>query len=119
MKRIAIAYILVACCANLACNSTSNKVEKLSYEDSLQSLLFGSWGNPGEHSPVWKIDKDSIYFIQDHKAYSYRLEENNVVINKPGYQMEFKDISFIKDTIYFYGNDGGGVVMACRFKNNK
>lgn len=115
MKDVVHCIVVVVCCACLACNSNSIKIR--SSENSLQSLLTGTWGNPREDDPVWKIDKDSIYYLQQNKAYSYRLQDNDVLINNQEYPMELKDISFKDDTIYFHANDGGGgILMACRKK---
>ena len=116
MKTITPAFILLVCSISFACNSNSNVVKEQSYEDSLQSLLIGFWGNPNEDTPVWKMDKDSIYYLQRHETYSYKLQGNDVLINNPEYPMWFKNISFIEDTLYFHDADGGGILKACRKK---
>jgi len=114
MKKVLAAIALIPCCVTFSCSSNSHSVKKISYEDSMQGLLMGFWGNPNEDAPVWKIDKDSIYYLQRHKAYSYKLQVNDVLINNPEYSIGFKGISFIEDTLYFHDSDGGGILMACR-----
>ena len=115
MKSIKPAIFLLACSIIIACNSNSNAAKEQSYEDSIQSLLIGSWGNPNEDTPVWKIDKDSIYYLQNRKSYSYTQDSNDVIIDFHDHKATFKNVSFIKDTMFFYPDDGGsGIFMACR-----
>lgn len=108
-----IGLLLMSC--NLNQNSTQEEPSKFSCIDSLKVNLLGQWGGLKEDSPVWDIRKDSIYYFERSAAYPYRILDHNMIIDLPGSKGILKNISVVKDTMYFL-DEQGGLIKGYRFK---
>lgn len=102
----------------ISCNYTSNSKNDDSSHGILKNEIIGSWGNPEDSVPVFKIDKDSILYVQSNKAYLYKLINNDIVVDHPGDQWILKNVSIIEDTMFFYDRAGIQLGKALKFKNH-
>lgn len=115
MKRIAlIAFIFLTACNTRTSNNTSTK--RLTKEDSLRLTIVGSWGGPGEDSPVFKIAIDSIYYFQHKRSYPYMIADRDVIIEFPDSKGVLKNVFVVKDTLNFE-DEQGLKIKGYRFKD--
>jgi hypothetical protein len=96
---------------------TNNNSMNENGNDSLKKNLIGKWGGLHESMPVWNIKMDSIYYYDRAKNYSYKIINNDLIINIPGSKGVLKNIFVIKDTIFFL-DEQGNQVRGYRFKGN-
>lgn len=96
-------------CSN---NTSSNHFTK---PDNLSQGILGKWGGLGENRPVWEIKADSIYYFQENKAYPYKMNGNDLIIERPDGVVILKNIAVDVDTLMFY-HEQGLKVKAYRFR---
>lgn len=91
MKKIC--YILIAAFFMLFCMASSP-------QQSLQSRLFGFWAPSGDEVTVLKIDKDSLYYVDEYPivAISYKFAGDSMSLYYWGSTI-VQHISFRKDTL--------------------
>jgi hypothetical protein len=91
MKKIF--FISTVAFAMLSCMATSPR-------QSLQSRLFGFWAPSGDEVTVLKIDKDSLYYVDEYPivAKSYKFAGDSMTIDADGTTI-VQHISFRKDTL--------------------
>ena len=77
--------------------------------DSLKKTLNGEWGGLNEYPPVWNIKMDSIYYYDRSQAYSYKIVNNDLIINLPASKGILKNIFVINDTIFFLDEQGNQI----------
>ena len=84
---IAAAFIMLSCMAS-------------SPQQSLQSRLFSTWAASGDEVTVLKIDKDSLYYVDEYPivAIPYQFAGDSMTINYWGSTI-VQHISFRKDTL--------------------
>ena len=119
MKKILNLSILL-CLLNFGCTSNTKRIKKIQYEDSLKMLLIGEWGERdslNQIKPFFKLDRDSIYYLQSKEAYAYKLDSNNILSNRLDYQTKFEKISIRKDTMTWY-DGSNGLMKAYRINRN-
>lgn len=81
----------------------------------IENNLIGKWGGLDEKTPVWDIRKDSIYYFQHLKVYSYEIINKNMIINFGNSSTVLKNIHVKKDTLFFV-DDAGLLIKGYRFK---
>lgn len=104
-----------------SCNQKTYNSSVYHYvNDSLKNSLIGNWGGLNESIPVWNIKMDPIYYYERSKAYSYKIINNDLIINLPTSQGILKNIYviIIKDTIFFLDAQGNQI-KGYRIKANK
>lgn len=86
-------FILIAAFIMLSCMASSP-------QHSLQSRLFGFWEPSGDEVTVLKIDKDSLYYIDEDPivAISYKFAGDSMSLDYWGNTI-VQHISFRKDTL--------------------
>lgn len=84
-----------------SCKGTDPKVKTISRIDSLKNSLIGKWGGLDESKPVLRITHDSIYYYNQNKSYPYEIAGNDLVINNGLSKPHLRNISVIKDTLFF------------------
>ena len=91
MKNIYIISIVVF--IMLSCMASSP-------QQSLQSRLFGFWASSGDEVTVLKIDKDSLYYVDEYPivAISYKFAGDSMSLDYWGNTI-VQHISFRKDTL--------------------
>lgn len=99
----------------VSCNDRIKSDQKISLEDSINETLIGKWGGSSENNPTFEIRKDSIFYFEHSKAYSYKLSKQDMIINFPKLQMKWEKIHVINDTLFFF-QDPGLSVRAVKFK---
>ena len=69
-------------------------------QQSLQSRLFGFWAPSGDEVTVLKIDKDSLYYVDEYPivAIPYQFAGDSMTIDADGTTI-VQHISFRKDTL--------------------
>ena len=84
---IAAAFIMLSCMAS-------------SPQQSLQSRLFGFWASSGDEITVLKIDKDSLYYVDEYPivAMPYQFAGDSMTVDAYGITI-VQHISFRKDTL--------------------
>jgi hypothetical protein len=85
-----------------ACQQKKPAIIKISIEDSFRNSLIGKWGGLNESHPVWKISHDSVYYYSQNKSYPYSIAGNDLIIDEGLEQPLLKNVSVIKDTLFFY-----------------
>lgn len=108
-----LTLIFIACNQHDKKNTSSKKV---TMEDSLKIKLIGKWGGIGEGTPVWDIRPDSIYYYERSAAYPYKILNGDFIINLPSSKGVLKQISVIKDTMFFL-DEQGNTIKGYRFPN--
>ncbi|MDN3655545.1 hypothetical protein QWZ08_07905 [Ferruginibacter paludis] len=102
-----------------SCIENGKQNQKISFEDSVNNTLIGKWGGASDSRPVWEIRKDSIYYFEHSKAYSYKIVGDDMIINLPENQAKFENIHVIRnpirDTLLFF-KQPGLTVQAVRYK---
>lgn len=91
MKKIC--FILIVAFIMLLCMASSP-------QQSLQSRLFGFWASNGDEVTVLKIDKDSLYYVDEYPivAIPYQFAGDSMTIDAYGTTI-VQHISFRKDTL--------------------
>lgn len=91
MKKIC--FISIAAFFMLLCMASSP-------QQSLQSRLFGFWASGGDEITVLKIDKDSLYYVDEYPivAIPYQFAGDSMTIDYDGTTI-VQHISFRKDTL--------------------
>lgn len=89
-----------------SCTEQIKPTRKISVEDSLISTLIGRWGGSGDSLPVWEIRRDSIYYFQHSRAYSYRIVDRDMIISLLENQGKLGRIHVRKDTLFFLLHPG-------------
>ena len=91
MKNIYIISIVVF--IMLSCMASSP-------QHSLQSRLFGTWAASDDEVTVLKIDKDSLYYVDEYPivAIPYKFAGDSMTIDADGTTI-VQHISFRKDTL--------------------
>ena len=119
MKAILFSIMVLLIGCNDSTRNLKNKLpNNLTKIDSLKNKLMGRWGGLDEASPVFEIRKDSVYYFQRSAAYSYKILNNNLIINLPESPATLINITVIKDTLFF-SDDQGHSITGYRFKNKK
>lgn len=109
--------ILLGVCIIVACNNNTDKRGKeisITTNDSLISTILGKWGEVG--NPVWKIDKDSIYYFNENKSYYYLVHDGDMIVLYKSGPYSLNKIHSLNDTLFFKINDVGGFIKAFRVK---
>ena len=91
MKKIF--FISIVAFALLSCMASSP-------QQSLQSRLFGFWAPIGDEVTVFKIDKDSLYYVDEYPivAVPYQFAGDSMSLDYWG-ETIVQHISFRKDTL--------------------
>ena len=91
MKKIF--FISIVAFALLSCMASSP-------QQSLQSRLFGFWAPSGDEVTVFKIDKDSLYYVDEYPivAVPYQFAGDSMSLDYWG-ETIVQHISFRKDTL--------------------
>lgn len=91
MKKLC--FIATAAFIMLSCMASSP-------QQSLQSRLFGFWAPSGDEVTVLKIDKDSLYYVDEYPivAISYKFAGDSMSLDYWGNTI-VQHISFRKDTL--------------------
>ena len=86
-------FISIAAFIMLSCMASSP-------QQSLQSRLFGFWSPSGDEVTVLKIDKDSLYYVDEYPivAKPYQFAGDSMTIDADGTTI-VQHISFHKDTL--------------------
>ena len=86
-------FISIAAFIVLSCMASSP-------QQSLQSRLFGFWEPSGDEVTVLKIDKDSLYYVDEYPivAIPYQFAGDSMTIDADGTTI-VQHISFRKDTL--------------------
>ena len=83
------------------CQSGNSNVNIISRTDSFRNSLIGKWGALGEGGPVLRITHDSIHYYSENRSYPYEIIGNDLVFDNGQSKPNFKNISVIKDTLFF------------------
>lgn len=110
-KVIILIILISSCQTNL--KERKNLLQKITPEDSLKLTIIGKWGGL-EGEPVWKIEKDSMYYYGEKKSYPYTIKSNDMIVSYKEGPFILKSIHTLKDTLMFT-TDYGGVIRAFRF----
>ena len=91
MKKIF--FISIVAFALLSCMASSP-------QQSLQSRLYGFWAPSGDEVTVFKIDKDSLYYVDEYPivAVPYQFAGDSMSLDYWG-ETIVQHISFRKDTL--------------------
>lgn len=109
MKKICfisiVAFIMLLCMAS-------------SPQQSLQSRLFGFWAPSGDEVTVLKIDKDSLYYVDEYPivAIPYQFAGDSMSLDYWGNTI-VQHISFRKDTLVMK-NQWATLVVLYLLKNS-
>lgn len=108
MKKLC--FISIAAFIMLSCMASSP-------QQSLQSRLFGFWASSGDEVTVLKIDKDSLYYVDEYPivAIPYQFAGDSMTIDTDGTTI-VQHISFLKDTLVMK-NQWGDVSCFVPVKN--
>jgi hypothetical protein len=85
--------------------------------DSLKASLTGLWKGMGKNGLIWNIRTDSVCFYQFKAAYSYIIQGRNFIIDLPGGKDTLRNITVIKDTMFF-SDEGGSLTKAFRINDS-
>lgn len=85
-----------------SCQNGNLNAKIVSRIDSFRNSLIGKWGGPDESGPALKITHDSIYYYNENKSYPYEIIGNDLVFDNGQSKPHFKNISVMKDTLFFY-----------------
>lgn len=80
-----------------------------------ESKILGIWTDGSTENATFDIRKDSIYYVDQFKAYSYSLKEDSIKIHYSDFNYAAK-IHFLKDTLVMDSKDYG-VTKYWKFKN--
>ncbi|MBF1733986.1 MAG: hypothetical protein HXP07_04140 [Veillonella dispar] len=108
MKKLC--FISIAAFIMLSCMASSP-------QQSLQSRLFSTWAASGDEVTVLKIDKDSLYYVDEYPivAIPYQFAGDSMTIDTDGTTI-VQHISFLKDTLVMK-NQWGDVSCFVPVKN--
>ena len=86
-------FISIAAFIMLSCMASSP-------QQSLQSRLFSTWAASGDEVTVLKIDKDSLYYVDEYPivAMPYQFAGDSMTVDAYGTTI-VQHISFRKDTL--------------------
>lgn len=114
MKRIIFLLIILYL---IGCTESSNKKDnqrkRISSNDTAKSII-GKWGGLNEEQPVFEIRKDSIYYYQTDKIFSYTMIGKDLVIDFIESKGVLKKIHREADTLIFEDSNGG-VIKGYKF----
>ena len=116
MKIICITFFLflISCDRNSPNNAKKTPDTKV---DTLKTTILGQWGGLGESSAVLEIRIDSIYYLEEKKAYPYTIIGKDLIIERQESKTILRNISVVEDTMTFTFNDEQGqTTYAYRFK---
>ena len=108
MKKLC--FISIAAFIMLSCMASSP-------QQSLQSRLFSTWAASGDEVTVLKIDKDSLYYVDEYPivAIPYQFAGDSMTIDTDGTTI-VQHITFLKDTLVMK-NQWGDVSCFVPVKN--
>ena len=103
MKKLC--FISIAAFIMLSCMASSP-------QQSLQSRLFGTWAASGDEVTMLKIDKDSLYYVDEYPivAIPYQFAGDSMTLDTDGTTI-VQHISFLKDTLVMKNQWGALVVL--------
>lgn len=116
MKIICITFFLflISCNRNGPNNAKKTRDTQV---DTLKTTILGQWGGFGESSAVLEIRTDSIYYLEEKKAYPYTIIGKDLIIKRPESIAILRNISIVEDTMTFTVNgEQGQTTYAYRFK---
>ena len=105
-----IIFVLYSC---RDVNNSKKKYNNVLVDTSL--FLMGKWGGAGENSPVWDIQKDSIYYYQRQKAYPYKYVNGDLIIDLGESKGVLHKVRVVLDTLFFY-DEQGNPIRGYRFR---
>ncbi len=109
MKKIVFVIIVLL---NIKCReSNSSKADRQILKDSTKQVAnyIGKWGGLDEKIPVWNIMKDSIYYYQHNRYYSYSYISGDLIIDFNGSKGVLKNIHTVLDTLIFQDEQGNTI----------
>ena len=92
---VIVFYLLISSCKGK--ENTENDKKKY-----LIQQVIGKWGGLEEKTPVLNITLDSIFYFDRNKAYSYEINNGNIIINFPEHKGILRNVSIVNDTMIFF-----------------
>lgn len=120
-----VMVLLASCSDNPTSKSTTKKQENkvlsaprpANTDPVSNNQILGIWtdGQTNGDNAVFKIRKDSIYYVDHFKSYPYQIKGDSLSIKYPDYDYKAR-VSWLKDTLVFTSAEDG-VVKYWRFKD--
>lgn len=95
-------------------NCTKN-TQTIKSEIENKSFLTGIWTDHSSENATFVIEKDSIYYVDSNKRFSYSTKNDSLLIKYEGFEGAYKVIKLNADSLILADNEAKTIFV--RFKD--